>query len=43
MRDPRVHDAVTGFEVAVEHYRRGRPSYPDDAVEYLVCALEITE
>ena len=43
MSDPRVHDAVSGFEVAVEHYRRGRPSYPDDAIEYLVRELAIDE
>ena len=43
MSDPRVHDAVSGFEVAVEHYRRGRPSYPDDAIEYLVRELAIAE
>ncbi|MCI0635929.1 MAG: methyltransferase domain-containing protein [Actinobacteria bacterium] len=43
MSDPRVHDAVLGFEAAVERYQRGRPSYPDDAVEYLVRELRIAE
>ena len=43
MSDPRVHDAVLGFEAAVEHYQRGRPGYPDDAVEYLVRELGIAE
>ncbi len=41
MSDPRVHDAVMGFEAAVEHYRRGRPGYPGDAVEYVVRELGI--
>jgi SAM-dependent methyltransferase len=39
----RIHPAARGFEVAVEHYRRGRPSYPDDAVTYLVRQLGIGE
>ena len=43
MSDRRVHDAVLGFEAAVEHYRRGRPGYPDDAVDYLVRELGIGE
>lgn len=42
MTGGRIHDAAArGFEAAVEHYRRGRPGYPDDAVRYLVHALEI--
>ncbi|HEY7659877.1 MAG TPA: class I SAM-dependent methyltransferase [Actinomycetota bacterium] len=36
-----LHDAVRGFEAAVEHYRRGRPGYPDDAVAYLVRELRL--
>src|SRR5262245_65977355 len=32
-----------GFEAAVEHYERGRPTYPDDAVSYLVRELGIAE
>ncbi|MGH2636569.1 MAG: class I SAM-dependent methyltransferase [Actinomycetota bacterium] len=44
MSDPRIHQAAArGFEAAVEHYRRGRPGYPDDAVSYLVRELEIGE
>jgi SAM-dependent methyltransferase len=30
-----------GFEAAVERYERGRPSYPDDAVSFLVRAVGI--
>jgi SAM-dependent methyltransferase len=32
-----------GFEAGVEHYQRGRPTYPDDAVTYLVRELGIGE
>jgi len=40
----RIHPAAgRGFEVAVEHYERGRPGYPDDAVTYLVRELGIGE
>lgn len=43
-RDHRIHEAAArGFEAAVEHYERGRPAYPDDAVSYLVRELGITE
>ena len=32
-----IHDAAArGFEAAVEHYGRGRPTYPDDALGYVV-------
>ena len=42
MSDDRIHPAASlGFEVAVEHYERGRPTYPDDAVTYLVRELGI--
>lgn len=42
MTDHRIHEAAArGFEAAVERYQRGRPSYPDDAVSYLVRELEI--
>jgi SAM-dependent methyltransferase len=42
--DQRIHPAAgAGFEAAVEHYERGRPSYPDDAVTYLVNELGIRE
>ena len=42
MSDQRIHPAAgRGFEAAVEHYERGRPSYPDDAVTYLVNELGI--
>jgi SAM-dependent methyltransferase len=42
--DHRIHPAAgAGFEAAVEHYERGRPSYPDDAVTYLVNELAIRE
>jgi SAM-dependent methyltransferase len=37
------HAAMRGFEAAVEHYERGRPAYPDDAVSYLVRELVIAE
>ena len=44
MSDERIHFAARhGYARAVEHYRRGRPSYPDDAVEYLVTTLGIRE
>ena len=44
MSDQRIHPAAgAGFEAAVEHYERGRPSYPDDAVTYLVNELGIRE
>lgn len=44
MSDQRVHPAAgRGFEAAVEHYERGRPSYPDDAVTYIVNELGIRE
>lgn len=33
--------AARGYEAGVEHYRRGRPTYPDDAVTYLVQQLRI--
>lgn len=30
MSDDRIHPAASlGFEVAVEHYERGRPTYPE--------------
>jgi SAM-dependent methyltransferase len=32
---------MRGFEAGVEHYQRGRPTYPDDAVTYLVRELGI--
>ena len=42
MTDPRIHRAAAvGFEAAVERYERGRPSYPDDAVSFLVRAAGI--
>ena len=44
MSDERIHFAADhGYSRAVEHYRRGRPSYPDDAVEYVVQELGIGE
>jgi SAM-dependent methyltransferase len=40
--DARIHDAAArGFEAAADRYERGRPSYPDDAVEFLVRMLRI--
>ncbi len=40
MTPDRIHEAAArGFEAAVEPYERARPSYPDDAVEYLVREL----
>ena len=40
--DRRVHDAAArGFEAAAERYERGRPTYPDDAVAFLIRTLEI--
>jgi SAM-dependent methyltransferase len=40
--DERIHSAAAhGYPRAVEHYRRGRPSYPDDAVAFLVHELGI--
>ena len=42
MSDERIHFAADhGYSRAVEHYRRGRPSYPDDAVAFLVQELGI--
>jgi SAM-dependent methyltransferase len=42
--DRRVHDAAAlGFEAAAERYERGRPTYPDDAVAFLIRTLEIGE
>jgi SAM-dependent methyltransferase len=42
MSDPRIHRAAAvGFEAAVERYERGRPSYPDDAVSFLIRAVGI--
>ena len=39
-----IHEAAArGFEVAVEHYGRGRPTYPDDALGYIVRSLGIAE
>jgi len=44
MSDDRIHFAAShGYSHAVEHYRRGRPSYPDDAVGYLVQELGIRQ
>lgn len=44
MTDHRIHEAAArGFEAAVEHYQRGRPGYPDDAVSYLAHELEIAQ
>ena len=44
MSDDRIHPAAgRGFEVSVEHYERGRPGYPDDAVTYLVRELGVGE
>jgi SAM-dependent methyltransferase len=40
--DGRIHDAAArGYQSAVEHYERGRPSYPDDAVSFIVKELAI--
>ena len=42
MTDGRIHDAAArGYQSAVEHYERGRPSYPDDAVSFVVKELAI--
>jgi SAM-dependent methyltransferase len=42
--DDRIHHAaMRGFEAGVEHYQRGRPNYPDDAVSYLVRELGIAD
>jgi SAM-dependent methyltransferase len=42
VRHHRIHDAAArGYQSAVEHYERGRPSYPDDAVTFLVNELAI--
>ncbi|HET7235156.1 MAG TPA: class I SAM-dependent methyltransferase [Actinomycetota bacterium] len=42
MTDEQIHFAAAhGYARAVEHYRRGRPSYPDDAVQYMVRELGI--
>jgi SAM-dependent methyltransferase len=44
MTDARIHDAAArGFEAAVERYERGRPSYPADAISFLVRELGISE
>jgi SAM-dependent methyltransferase len=44
MTSGRIHDAAArGFEAAVERYQRGRPSYPEDAVVYLIRTLGIGE
>lgn len=44
MTDSRIHHAAArGFEAAVERYERGRPSYPGDAVSFLVRELGISE
>jgi SAM-dependent methyltransferase len=37
------HAAMRGYEAGVEHYQRGRPTYPDDAVTYLVGELAIVD
>jgi SAM-dependent methyltransferase len=40
--DERIHWAASGgFQTDVERYERGRPSYPPEAVEFLVNALGI--
>ena len=42
MSGGRIHDAAArGYQSAVEHYERGRPSYPDDALTFLVNELAI--
>jgi SAM-dependent methyltransferase len=42
--DDRIHHAaMRGYEAGVEHYQRGRPTYPDDAVTYLVGELAIVD
>lgn len=41
MPDRIHHAAMRGFEAGVEHYERGRPTYPDDAVSYIVRELQI--
>jgi ubiquinone/menaquinone biosynthesis C-methylase UbiE len=42
MSDSRIHRAAAvGFEAAVERYERGRPSYPEDAVSFLIRAVGI--
>jgi SAM-dependent methyltransferase len=42
--DARIHGAAArGFEASVERYERGRPSYPEDAVSFLVRELGIAE
>lgn len=42
MSDHRIHEAAArGFEAAADRYERGRPSYPDDAVAFLVRTLSI--
>ena len=44
MPDDRIHHAaMRGYEAGVEHYQRGRPTYPDDAVTYLVKELAIVD
>ncbi len=43
MTEGRIHDAAArGYEIAVERYERGRPSYPDDAVTFLMHELRIS-
>ena len=40
--DERIHWAASGgFQAGVERYERGRPSYPPEAVEFVVDALGI--
>lgn len=42
MSDHRIHEAAArGFEASVDRYERGRPSYPGDAVSFLVRELAI--
>jgi SAM-dependent methyltransferase len=40
----RIHNAAArGFQAAADRYDRGRPSYPDDAVAFLIRTLSIGE
>ena len=40
MTDGRIHEAAArGYQSAVERYERGRPSYPDDALSFIVQEL----
>lgn len=42
MSGEQIHDAAArGYQSAVEHYERGRPSYPDDALSFIVNELAI--